>query len=240
MALLSVPLVFVRALDRELRPVFQLASVFLLAFTPLMLLLLHGLAAGGRATGRPRRDLPGASCCFCRFRWAWRCTMPGPCCWAGWGSARLYAHAQGWALWRGRAAGRPGATAPAAAWWPDLARRPAGRVLRCSASAAGLYFGDFGLLPFHLLLATGYGLVFYYSLSTRSSIGKGSENQPRPIPLRSVLHNALLGPRMKPAHLVALLLSAAAYGRWPTPRPGRRSGSWRGCWGWHSDCTSGC
>ena len=29
---------------------------------------------------------------------------------------------------------------------------------------AGAYFGDFGLFPFHLLLAVGFGLVFYYSV----------------------------------------------------------------------------
>ncbi len=29
---------------------------------------------------------------------------------------------------------------------------------------AGLSIGDYGLLPFHLLLAVGYGLVFYYSV----------------------------------------------------------------------------
>jgi hypothetical protein len=30
--------------------------------------------------------------------------------------------------------------------------------------AAGIYFGDAGLLPFHLLLTTGFAAVCYYSL----------------------------------------------------------------------------
>ena len=161
LAALSVPLVFVRHNLPELEPVFRLASVFLLVLLPLVFYYYS----------------------------AWRTANPD----AAWGAFLLkfllfLAVSMGLALHNTRAvvlglAGRRSAFIRTPKL--GLIRRQGtwqGRRYRTGrfdgltvveglltlyflfGLGAGLYFRNYGLLPFHLLLTTGYGLVFYYSL----------------------------------------------------------------------------
>jgi hypothetical protein len=161
LAVLSVPLVFVRQHLPELEPVFSLASLFLLTLVPLVFYYYSAW----------RRDNP---------------TAP-------WGAFLLkfllfLAVSMGLALHNSRAvllglAGRRSAFIRTPKL--GLIRRRGtwqGRRYRTGrfdgltvleglltlyflfGIGAGLYLGDYGLLPFHLLLTVGYGLVFYYSV----------------------------------------------------------------------------
>ena len=161
MALLSVPLVFVRAYRPELKLIFQLATVFLLGFLPLTAYYFTAW----------RRAAPDAS--------GWRF---GP------RFLLFLAVSMGLSLHNARAvlsglAGRRSAFVRT----PKLGQQPAagGRyrsggfgwlgVLEglltlyfAFGLGAGLWLGDLGLLPFHLLLTAGFGLVFYYSVRHRA------------------------------------------------------------------------
>jgi cellulose synthase/poly-beta-1,6-N-acetylglucosamine synthase-like glycosyltransferase len=158
MALLSVPLVFVREQYREYRVVFQLASVFLVGFTPLIYY----------------------------YYTAWRLAHPGKPLWRYPGFVLLFlAVSMGLALhnarsvllgWRGKRtpfvrtpkAGsggtsrqrryRTGGVGPLVALEGLLA------AYFAFGLGAGLYFGDYGLLPFHSLLTVGFAAVCYYSI----------------------------------------------------------------------------
>ncbi|SMC00342.1 Glucomannan 4-beta-mannosyltransferase [Hymenobacter roseosalivarius DSM 11622] len=161
LSVISVPLVFVRQQLPELEPVFQLASVFLLTLLPLVFYYYS----------------------------SWRYANPR----ARWGAflpkfLLFLAVSMGLALHNSRAvllglAGRRSAFIRTPKL--GLIRRQGtwrGRRYRTGrfdgltvleglltlyflfGIGAGLYIGDYGLLPFHLLLAVGYGLVFYYSV----------------------------------------------------------------------------
>lgn len=160
LSVLSVPLVFVRRQLPELEPVFRLASVFLLTLLPLVYYYYS----------------------------AWRYANPIGRWGAFLGKFLLFlAVSMGLALHNSRAvllglAGQRSA----------FIRTPKMGLIRRQGSwrgryrtgrfdgltvleglltlyflfgiGAGIYFADYGLLPFHLLLAVGYGLVFYYSV----------------------------------------------------------------------------
>lgn len=160
LSVLSVPLVFVRQHLPELEPVFSLASLFLLTLLPLVFYYYS----------------------------AWHRASPT----AHWGAflfkfLLFLAVSMGLALHNARAvllglAGQRSAFIRT----PKLGlirqqgswRGPQYRTERINGltvvegvlalyflfgMGAGLYIGDYGLLPFHLLLTVGYGLVFYYS-----------------------------------------------------------------------------
>ncbi|QDA62282.1 cellulose synthase family protein [Hymenobacter jejuensis] len=161
MALLSVPLVFVRVRIPEFRPVFQMASIFLLGFLPLTYY----------------------------YFMAWRLSNAKKAWWKFVPLFLLFlAVSMGLSLHNSRAVmlgllGRQSAFVRTPKL--GLVRRQGtwqGRRYRTGALdwltaleglltlyflfglGAGLYFRDLGLLPFHLLLTIGFGLVFYYSL----------------------------------------------------------------------------
>ena len=158
MALLSVPLVFVRAEYRQYKLVFQLASVFLLGFAPLIYYYYS----------------------------AWRLAHPDKPFWRYLGFFLLFLSvSMGLALhntravllgWRGRRT--PFVRTPKAGTVATARRRRyrtggvGGLVLLegllalyfAFGFAAGLYFNDYGLLPFHALLTVGCAAVCYYSV----------------------------------------------------------------------------
>lgn len=158
MALLSVPLVFVREQYREYKVVFQLASVFLIGFTPLIYY----------------------------YYTAWRLAQPDRPLWRYPGFFLLFLSvSMGLALHNARAVtlGWLGQRTPfvrtpkAGAAGPAKSRRYRTGgvgplvVLEGVLAAyfafglgAGLYFNDFGLLPFHSLLTLGFASVCYYSV----------------------------------------------------------------------------
>ena len=158
MALLSVPLVFVRAQYHEFKSVFQLASVFLLGFAPLIYY----------------------------YYTAWRLAHPGKPLWRSPGFFLLFLSvSMGLALHNARAVvlGWLGQRTPFVrtpkAGTGGLAKRPRYRTGGVGALvllegvlafyfafglAAGLYFNDFGLLPFHTLLTIGFSAICYYSV----------------------------------------------------------------------------
>ena len=158
MALLSVPLVFVRAQFREYTLVFQLASVFLVGFTPLIYYYYS----------------------------AWRLAHPGQPLWRYPAFFLLFlAVSMGLALhnaravtlgWLGRRTPfvrtpKTGSGGPAQqrryrtggvgplVWLEGLLA-----AYFAFGIGAGLYFDDFGLLPFHSLLTVGFVAICYYSV----------------------------------------------------------------------------
>ena len=157
MAGLSVPLVFVRAQYREFRVVFQLASVFLLGFAPLVYYYYS----------------------------AWRLAHPGKSLWRYPGFFLLFLSvSMGLALHNARAVtlGWLGQRTPFVRTPKAGSGGPARRRYRTGGVgplvvlegllaiyfafglAAGVYFNDFGLLPFHTLLTVGFAAVCYYSV----------------------------------------------------------------------------
>jgi cellulose synthase/poly-beta-1,6-N-acetylglucosamine synthase-like glycosyltransferase len=158
MALLSVPLVFVRAQYTEYKVVFQLASVFLIGFTPLIYY----------------------------YYTAWRLAHPGKPLWRYPGFFLLFLSvSMGLALHNARAVllGWQGRRTPfvrtpkAGTGGPARQRRyrtgGVGPLVLLEGMlslyfafglAAGVYFDDFGLLPFHSLLTIGFAAIFYYSV----------------------------------------------------------------------------
>ncbi|SMB81193.1 Glucomannan 4-beta-mannosyltransferase [Hymenobacter roseosalivarius DSM 11622] len=172
MAVLSVPLLFVRAHRPELKPVFRLAAAFLLTFVPLTYYYYTTWRlAGGPVTGR----------------------------WFAPQFLLFLAVSMGLALHNTRAValGFRGRASPFVRT-PKLGAAPEGgrpvRRYRTRESGAlplmeglmtlyflvglgaGCYYGDYGLLPFHLLLVVGYGLVTGYAL-------QGLRPQPAPRPV---------------------------------------------------------
>ncbi|MDO7847710.1 glycosyltransferase [Hymenobacter sp. M29] len=158
MALLSVPLVFVRAQYSEYKVVFQLASVFLVGFTPLIYYYYS----------------------------AWRLAHPDKPLWRYPGFFLLFLSvSMGLALHNARAVilgwlGRrtPFVRTPKAGTAPVARRRRyrtggVGPLVALEGLLAayfafgwgtGIYFDDFGLLPFHTLLTVGFAAIFYYSV----------------------------------------------------------------------------
>ncbi|MBO2012817.1 cellulose synthase family protein [Hymenobacter negativus] len=158
MALLSVPLVFVRAQYHEYKVVFQLASVFLVGFTPLIYY----------------------------YYTAWRLAHPNKPLWRYPGFFLLFLSiSMGLALhnaravvlgWQGRRT--PFVRTPKAGTGGSARRRRyrtggVGALVLFEGVlalyfafglAAGVYFDDFGLLPFHSLLTIGFASIFYYSV----------------------------------------------------------------------------
>jgi cellulose synthase/poly-beta-1,6-N-acetylglucosamine synthase-like glycosyltransferase len=158
MAVLSVPLVFVRAQYHEYKAVFQLASVFLIGFTPLIYY----------------------------YYTAWRLAHPNKPLWRYPGFFLLFLSiSMGLALHNCRAVllGWLGTRTPFVRTPKAGSGRPATRrryrtggigalvmlegVLAAYFAfglASGIYFDDFGLLPFHALLTIGFTAIFYYSV----------------------------------------------------------------------------
>ena len=161
LAVLSVPLVFVRKHLPELEPVFSLASIFLLTLVPLVFYYFSAW----------RRDNPTAPWGAFLLKFLLflavsmglalhnsRAVLLGL---AGHRSAFIRTPKLGLIRGRGTWQGRRYRTG----------RFDGLTVLEGLLTlyflfgiGAGLYLGDYGLLPFHLLLTIGYGLVFYYSV----------------------------------------------------------------------------
>ncbi|MCB2410278.1 cellulose synthase family protein [Hymenobacter lucidus] len=161
MAVLSVPLVFIREYVPEFKPVFRLASVCILGFLPLTYYFYTAW----------RHDNPTAA----RLRFVPRFVL-------------FLAVSMGLSLHNTRAVLAGLARQPTAFIRTPkmgLARRQSGwRTHRYRTGSfdgltvleglltlyflfglgTGVYFGNYGLLPFHGLLTVGFGLVFYYSL----------------------------------------------------------------------------
>ena len=165
MAVLSVPLVFVRALGAEqLRPVFYLAAFFLLALVPLTFYFRTAWQQAARQRPAPM-GFVGQLLLFLAFSMGLslhnsRAVLLGL---LGQRSAfirtpKLGMVAAGAGGWRGRRY----RTSRLLGGLTLLEGLLAGYFL--FGIGAGLYLHEYGLLPTHLLLATGYGLVFYYSL----------------------------------------------------------------------------
>lgn len=165
MAVVSVPLVFVRADLPQLKPLLQLASVFLLAFVPLIYYYYSSW----------RLDKPGASVGQFAPRFLLflsmsmgltlhnaRAVVLG---WLGRQSAFIRTPKLGLVrqqgTWRGRRY-RTGSLVDGVTLLEGVLA-----LYFAFGIAAGLYLGDWGLLPFHLMLTVGYGLIFYYSLRHR-------------------------------------------------------------------------
>ncbi|WBA42735.1 cellulose synthase family protein [Hymenobacter canadensis] len=166
MALVSVPLVFVRADLPELKPVLRVASVFLLAFVPLVYYYYTAW----------RLDKPTAP----RWRFAAdfllflsvsmgltlhnaRAVLLG---YQGRQSAFIRTPKLGLVKrtggWRGRRY-RTGDLLDGLTFTEGLLT-----LYFAFGVGAGLYLGDWGLLPFHLMLTVGYGIVFLYSVRHRA------------------------------------------------------------------------
>ncbi|GAA4361005.1 glycosyltransferase [Hymenobacter saemangeumensis] len=157
MALLSVPLVFVRAHNLEFKLVFQLSSVFLLGFTPL---IYYYYTAWKLAQPQGRRSsYPGFFLLFLAVSMGLalhnsRAVLLG---WLGQRTAFIRTPKMG-----SRRAGARRYRTGGLNWLVALEGLLAGYFL--FGLAAGLYFGDAGLLPFHTLLTVGFAAVCYYSI----------------------------------------------------------------------------
>ncbi|SMB99491.1 Glucomannan 4-beta-mannosyltransferase [Hymenobacter roseosalivarius DSM 11622] len=158
MALLSVPLVWVRAHRPEFRPVFQLAAGFLLTFVPLTYYYYTTWRlAGGRATGRwfvPQFLLFLAVSMGLALHNA-RAVAEG-----FWGRATPFVRTPK----QGSAAGqstRATHSRGALPWAEGLLT-----LYFLAGLGAGLYYGDYSLLPFHLLLVVGHATVVWYAWRT--------------------------------------------------------------------------
>ena len=158
MALLSVPLVFVREQYRHYQLVFQLASVFLVGFTPL---IYYYYSAWRLAhPDKPLWRYPGFFLLFLSVS-------------MGLALHNSRAVALGWAgqrtpFVRTPKMGSHGPARPrryrtggvgALVWLEGLLA-----AYFAFGMGAGLYFGDAGLLPFHSLLTLGFATVCYYSV----------------------------------------------------------------------------
>ena len=157
MALLSVPLVFVRAQHENYRLLFQLASVFLLAFVPLIYYFFTAWRLA-RPAGR-WQHYPGLFLYFLSMS-------------MGLSLHNARAVTLGWLGQRTAFIRTPKMGSAAAPRRRYRSRNLGGLVVLevlltgyfAFGLVAGLYFGDAGLLPFHLLLTLGFGAVSYYSL----------------------------------------------------------------------------
>ncbi|MBT9395155.1 glycosyltransferase family 2 protein [Hymenobacter sp. NST-14] len=164
MAVLSVPLVFVRALGAEqLRPVFHMAALFLLTLVPLTVYFRTAWQQAARHRAAPA-GFVGQLLLFLAFSMGLslhnaRAVVLGL---AGQRSAFIRTPKLGLLAGTASWQGRRYRTSPLLSGLTWLEGLLAAYFL--FGIGAGLYLREFGLLPTHLLLATGYGLVFYYSL----------------------------------------------------------------------------
>ncbi|TGD80650.1 cellulose synthase family protein [Hymenobacter wooponensis] len=163
MAVLSVPLVYVRADLPALRPAFQMASVFLLAFVP----LTYYYYTSWQLASQDRKPTgPGFLLRFLLFLSVMmglslhnaRAVALGL---LGRQSAFIRTPKLGLVRRQGTWQGRRYRTGGL----DGLTMLEGLLALYFLAGlAAGIYFRDFGLFPFHFMLTVGYGVVFYYSL----------------------------------------------------------------------------
>ena len=163
MAVLSVPLVFVRGSVPQLRPVFRVAAGFLLAFLPLIYYyysawrLAGGAGRGGWASFAWKFPLFLAVSMGLSLHNA-RAVVLGL---RGQRSAFIRTPKLGLVrrqgTWQGRRY-RTGTLDGLTLLEGLLA------LYFLLGLGAGFYLRDFGLVPFHLLLAVGFGLVCYYSV----------------------------------------------------------------------------
>ena len=157
MALLSVPLVFVRAHYREFRLVFQLASVFLLGFAPLVYYYYTAwrlARPAGKAQFYPGFFLLFLSVSMGLALHNSRAVILG---WLGQRTPFVRTPKAGSAGLTKRRYRTGGVGALVVLEGLLAAYFAFGLV-------AGLYFGDAGLLPFHTLLTVGFTAVCYYSI----------------------------------------------------------------------------
>ncbi|SFP82759.1 cellulose synthase family protein [Hymenobacter arizonensis] len=157
MALLSVPLVFVRADYREFQLVFQLASVFLLGFVPL---IYYYYTAWRLAQPTNKAQLyPGFFLLFLSVSMGLalhnaRAVLLG---WMGQRTPFVRTPKTG-NKGRTKRRYRTGGVGLLVVLEGVLA------VYFAFGLGAGIYFGDAGLLPFHTLLTFGFAAVCYYSV----------------------------------------------------------------------------
>ena len=157
MALLSVPLVFVRVHFPSFKLVFQLSSVFLLGFAPLVYYYFTAWRLA-RPTGKALL-YPGFFLLFLSVSMGLalhnsRAVMLG---WLGQSTPFIRTPKAG-TLGRGKRRYRTGGIGPLVVLEGLLAAYFAFGLV------AGIYFGDAGLLPFHTLLTFGFAAVCYYSV----------------------------------------------------------------------------
>ncbi|MBD2766827.1 glycosyltransferase [Hymenobacter sp. BT664] len=156
MALLSVPLVFVREHYPEYKLVFRLASVFLVGFAPLVYYYYTAWRLAW-PTGKAR-FYPGFFLLFLSVSMGLalhnaRAVALG---WLGQRTPFVRTPKAG-PGGRGPRRYRTGGVGP----WEVLEGLLA--LYFGFGFGAGLYFGDAGLLPFHLLLTVGFAAICYYS-----------------------------------------------------------------------------
>ena len=157
MALLSVPLVFVRAQLTEFRLVFQLASVFLLGFVPLVYYYFTAWRLAqpqGKARLYPAFFLLFLSVSMGLALHNSRAVLLG---WLGKRTPFVRTPKAGTAG-PARRRYRTGGIGPLVALEGLLA------AYFAFGLGAGIYYGDAGLLPFHTLLTVGFAAVCYYSV----------------------------------------------------------------------------
>ncbi|SHK51404.1 cellulose synthase family protein [Hymenobacter psychrotolerans] len=165
MALVSVPLVFVRADLPELKPVLRVASVFLLAFVPLIYYYFTAWRLD-KPTAPVWRFVPQfllfLSVSMGLTLHNARAVLLG---YSGRQSAFIRTPKLGLVRRQGRWQGRRYRTGDLL----DGLTLTEGLLALYFAFGigAGLYFGDWGLIPFHLMLTVGYGLIFMYSVRHR-------------------------------------------------------------------------
>jgi hypothetical protein len=166
MAVVSVPLVFVRANLPELKPLLRVASAFLLAFVPLVYYYFTAWRLD-KAEAPAWRFAPEfllfLSVSMGLTLHNARAVLLG---YSGQQSAFIRTPKLGLVRRQGRWQGRRYRTGDLL----DGLTFTEGLLALYFAFgiAAGLYFGDWGLIPFHLLLTTGYGLIFMYSIRHRA------------------------------------------------------------------------
>jgi len=157
MALLSVPLVFIKAGHPQWRLAFQLAAVFPLAFLPLVFYYFTAWRLG-RAERGSKSSYPAFFLLFLSVSMGLalhnaRAVLLG---WLGQRSAFIRTPKTG---------GQPSARRYRTGGLDILVLLEGLLAIYfVFGMAAGVYSHDLGLLPFHLLLASGFGTVCYYSI----------------------------------------------------------------------------
>jgi cellulose synthase/poly-beta-1,6-N-acetylglucosamine synthase-like glycosyltransferase len=158
MAVLSVPLVFVRAQYHEYKVVFQLASIFLVGFTPLI--YYYYTAWRLAHPDKPLWRYPGFFLLFLSVSMGLalhnaRAVVLG---WLGRRTPFVRTPKAGTGGTAKRRRYRTGGVGPLVLLEGVLA------LYFAFGLAAGVYFDDFGLMPFHSLLTIGFAAIFYYSV----------------------------------------------------------------------------
>ncbi|UPL50643.1 cellulose synthase family protein [Hymenobacter sublimis] len=164
MAVLSVPLVFMRARVPQLEPAFQMATGFLVVLVPLVFYFRTAWQRAALDRPAPRPGFMGQLLLFLAFSMGLslhnsRAVLLGL---LGQRTAFIRTPKLGLMQQPGAWRGRRYRTSRLRSGLTLL------EGLLCLyflvGIGAGVYLREFGLLPTHMLLATGYGLVFYYSL----------------------------------------------------------------------------